>query len=70
MRKGIQLIFKDYIYPDNIGKCPKWLDVSGILFNEEGYDGTFFAIIKQGANENVTNTKTLKRYFDTAWRRK
>jgi len=49
MRKRIQLIFKDYIY-----KWPKWLDVSGILVNEEGYDGTFFAIPVFGINEYTT----------------
>jgi len=54
MSKGIQLIYKDYLYPDDIEKWSKWLDVSGILFNEESYDGTFFAIPSFGINEYTT----------------
>jgi len=54
MRKGIQLTYREYIYPNNIDKWPKWLDLSGIFFNEESYDGTFFASPVFGINEYTT----------------
>ena len=54
MRKGAQIIYKEYLYSDSIEKWPKWLDVSGILFNRESYDGTFFATPLFALNEHAT----------------
>jgi len=59
MHKGIQLTYRENLYPDNIEKWPKWLDVSGILFNIESYDGTFFAIPMFGINEYTTKQNLL-----------
>ena len=54
MHKGIKFVYKEYLFSDNINTWPKWLDVSGILFNEESYDGTFFATPLFALNEHTT----------------